>query len=56
MNTLDTMIDYSIRLFKRGKKFENALREVHEFNCGCDQPGEHAICTAQPRSAFTILK
>lgn len=32
-----------------------ALAEVHEYHCGCDQPGRLGLCAAQPTSTFAVL-
>jgi hypothetical protein len=32
-----------------------ALREIHDYHCGCDQPGRIDLCVAQPTSAFDAL-
>ena len=33
-----------------------ALREVHEYQCGCDQPGRLDLCAAQPAIVFEVLR
>jgi hypothetical protein len=33
-----------------------ALGEVHEYHCGCDQPGNPSLCVATPVSEFAILR
>ena len=33
----------------------NALEDAHEFQCGCDRPGNPASCVAEPREAFEVL-
>lgn len=32
-----------------------ALREVHEYHCGCDRPGNLSACVCEPQSEFEIL-
>jgi hypothetical protein len=32
-----------------------ALREFHEYHCGCDQPGRLDFCVAKPTSTFAVL-
>lgn len=32
-----------------------ALDEVHEYQCGCDEPGNPAICVAKPEVTFQAL-
>lgn len=39
----------------RVKALEAALREVHEFHCGCDRPGNPASCVATPIEEFAAL-
>jgi hypothetical protein len=43
-------------LAERAGKLLAALREIHEYNCGCDQPGRHDLCVAQPVASFVILQ
>ena len=33
----------------------NALEDAHEFQCGCDRPGNPSACVAEPREAFEVL-
>lgn len=37
------------------KEAREALAEVHEFQCGCDEPGRVDVCVAKPVSAFALL-
>jgi len=34
---------------------ERALREIHEYHCGCDTPGQLDRCVAQPVVPFAAL-
>lgn len=43
------------RLSARLERAQEALREIHEYQCGCDQPGRLDLCVAKPHSAFTAL-
>jgi hypothetical protein len=32
-----------------------ALREIHEYHCGCEAPGALSRCVAQPVLLFALL-
>jgi hypothetical protein len=32
-----------------------ALREIHEYHCGCDRPGNLSACVATPTGEFEAL-
>jgi hypothetical protein len=32
-----------------------ALEAIHEYHCGCDQPGRIDVCVAQPVVVFAVL-
>jgi hypothetical protein len=50
-------ISHRFKLVRDGiRELEAALREIHEYNCGCDQPGRHDVCVAQPVVSFAILQ
>jgi hypothetical protein len=34
---------------------EDALEEAHDKVCGCDDPGRHDWCIAQPRDLYALL-
>jgi hypothetical protein len=42
-------------LIAAAKAAREALREIHEFNCGCEQPGRIAYCMAEPVREFELL-
>jgi hypothetical protein len=44
-----------IYLSERVAELEKALREIHEYNCGCDEPGRFGLCVAQPVVLFAVL-
>jgi hypothetical protein len=43
------------RLAARVAELEAALREVHEFHCGCDRPGNPVTCVATPVLEYAAL-
>jgi hypothetical protein len=42
-------------LVARLTQLEDGLEEAHEKVCGCDDPGRHDWCIAQPRDLYALL-
>lgn len=39
----------------RAERAEEALRDIHEYHCGCKCPGDLSLCVAQPVVLFAAL-
>lgn len=43
------------RLIVERDALRAALNEVHEYQCGCDRPGNPSACVAMPIEEFATL-
>jgi predicted ATP-grasp superfamily ATP-dependent carboligase len=43
------------KLLTENERLREALREIHEFHCGCDSPGNPAKCVCEPVAEFKVL-